>query len=84
MGGFLTTGYCLRTINYCFPEIFVGAQGVDGGEQSRDGEDPPVHPLGKTLSDFDLTWWKRLHWIRNSNRLNDQKQHHQSCEMEMG
>ena len=48
MGGFLTIGYCLRTIfSYCFLEIF-GGQGLDGGGQSRDG-DPPVPPLGKTL-----------------------------------
>ena len=38
-GGFLTICYCLRTIGYCFLEIFVGGQGLDGG-------DPP---LGKTL-----------------------------------
>ena len=35
MGEFLTIGYCLRTIGYCFPycflEIFVGEQGLDGG-----------------------------------------------------
>ena len=40
-GGFLTIGYSLRTIDYCFPhcflEIFVGGQGLDGGEKSRDG-----------------------------------------------
>ena len=34
MGGFLTIGYC-------FLEIFVGGQGLDGGGQSRDG-DPPT------------------------------------------
>ena len=33
-GGFLTIDYCSRTIGYCFPycflEIFVGLQGLDG------------------------------------------------------
>ena len=52
-GGFLTKGNCLRTIGYCFLycflEIFVGGQGLDGEEQSRDVGIPPVLPLGKTL-----------------------------------
>ena len=47
MEGFLTMGYCFP---YCFLEIFVGGQGLDGGGQSRDGvpQSPPP-PLGKTL-----------------------------------
>ena len=44
MGGFVTIGYCLRTICYCFPycflDIFVGGQGLDGGRQSCDGRIP--------------------------------------------
>ena len=44
MGGFLTIGYCLRTIGNCFPcsflEIFVGGQGLDGGDKVVLG-DPP-------------------------------------------
>ena len=31
--GFSTIDYCFP---YCFLEIFVGGQGPDGGEQSRD------------------------------------------------
>ena len=47
---FLTTGYCSRTIGYCFLEIFVGGQGLDGGVQSRDREDPSSpSPLGTIL-----------------------------------
>ena len=47
MGGFLTIGYCLRTIDYCFP-LFSG-NFVDGDKglmegQSRDGGIPPVSP----------------------------------------
>ena len=52
MGGFLTTDYYyyyLRTIGHCFPycflEIFVGGQGIDGGEKVMMGGSP----LGKTL-----------------------------------
>ena len=44
MGRFLIIAYCLRTIgyyfSYCFLEIFVGGQGVDGRGQSRDGGSP--------------------------------------------
>ena len=32
-GGFLTIGYCFP---YCFLEIFVRGQGLDGGGQSHD------------------------------------------------
>ena len=53
MGGYLTMGYCSRTIGYCFSycflEIFVGGEGFDGGGQSRDGGSPSPPPLGKTL-----------------------------------
>ena len=59
MGGFLTIGYCLRTIGflrttgycfpYCFLKIYVGGQSLDGGDIVMMG-DPPVSPLGKTLS----------------------------------
>ena len=51
MGGFLTIGYCLRAIGYCFPYCFlenlVGEKGLDGGGQSRDSGILPVPPLGK-------------------------------------
>ena len=40
-GGFLTIAYCFP---YCFLEIFVGEQGLDGRGQSRDGDIPPVPP----------------------------------------
>ena len=47
-GGFLTIGYCLRTIGYCFAIVFWkflwGGQGLDGGVMG----DPPSPPLGKT------------------------------------
>ena len=37
MGGFLIICYCFRTIGYCFPycflEIFVGGQDLDGGDK---------------------------------------------------
>ena len=46
MGGFLTIRYCFP---YCFLEIVLGGQGLDGGGQSRDGV-PPVPPLEKTLT----------------------------------
>ena len=51
-GGFLTIGYCSRTICYCFPIVFwkflSGGQGLDdGGGQSRDEKGPP---LGKTIN----------------------------------
>ena len=52
MGGFLTIDYCLRAIGYCFPycflEIFVGGQGLDGGDKVAMG-DPPVPPTRETL-----------------------------------
>ena len=46
MGGeFLTTGYCF---SYCFLEIFVGGQGLDGGVQSREGgSHSPLPHYGK-------------------------------------
>ena len=48
-GGFLTIGYCLRTIGYCFPysflEIFVGDKTLMEGNKVVMG-DPPVR---KTL-----------------------------------
>ena len=56
MGGFLTIGYYLRTIGYCFPycflEIFVGRQGLDVGGQSHNGGNCPPVPLPpkKTLT----------------------------------
>ena len=34
---------------YCFLEIFVGGQGLDGGRQSCDRGDALVPPPGKTL-----------------------------------
>ena len=37
MGGFLIIGYCFP---YCFLEIFLGEQGLDGGGQSRVGGIP--------------------------------------------
>ena len=47
IGGFLTIGYCLRAIGYCFPIVsmnFVREQGLDGGGQSCDGGSPsPPH-----------------------------------------
>ena len=43
MGGFLTIGYCFP---YCFLEIFVGRQGLDGGEKVV-MRDPPVPPLAR-------------------------------------
>ena len=46
-GGFLTTGCCFC---YCFLEIFVGGQGLDGERQSHDGGITPVPPLEKTLT----------------------------------
>ena len=37
MGGFLIICYCFRTIDCCFPycflEIFVGGQDLDGGDK---------------------------------------------------
>ena len=52
-GGFLAKGYCLRTIGYCFPycflELFVGGQGLDGRGQSRDGGIPQSPPTRETL-----------------------------------
>ena len=49
MGEFLTIGYCLRTIGYCFSccslEIFVGDKALMEGIKSWWG-DPPVPPLG--------------------------------------
>ena len=56
---FLTIGYCSIIIGYCFLEIFVGEQGLDGGRQSRDGGIPPVPPpptrenLGKSAKTLD-------------------------------
>ena len=47
MGGFLTIGYCFP---YCFLEIFVGGQGLDGGGQSCDGDPPLGETLGKLLA----------------------------------
>ena len=50
MGGFLTLGYCLRTIGSCLSyncslEIFVGGgQGLDVGGQSHDEGDLPQSP----------------------------------------
>ena len=41
-------GFCSKIIGYSFPycflEIFVGVQSLDGGDQSlrADGADPPV------------------------------------------
>ena len=44
MRGFLTIGYCSRTIGYCFPccflETFVGGQGLDGGGKIVMGGSP--------------------------------------------
>ena len=31
MGGFLTIGYCLRTVGHCFLEIFVGEKALMEG-----------------------------------------------------
>ena len=59
-GGFLTIGYCL---SYCFLEIFVGGQGSDGGEQSRD---VLVPSLRNTLPPWNLVQkqWEDLHNYR--------------------
>ena len=51
MGRFSIIGYCLRTIGYCFLEIFVGGQGLDGGDKVVMGN-PPVPQLGKTLESY--------------------------------
>ena len=40
MGGFLTIGYCFRTIGY-FPIVF----GLDGGGQGRDEGNPSSPPI---------------------------------------
>ena len=52
MGGFLTIGYCLRTVGHCFSYFFsgnfCGGEGLDGGDKVVMW-DPPVPPLGKTL-----------------------------------
>ena len=53
MGGFLTIGYCLRIIRYCFPycflEIFVGRDKalMEGDKVMMGGS--PNSSLGKTL-----------------------------------
>ena len=41
MGGFLTIGYFSGTMGYCFLEIFVGGQGLDGGGQSPSTRENP-------------------------------------------
>ena len=54
MGGFLTIGYC-------FLEIFVGGQGLDGGGQGRDGGDPPVLPTGENPGQCGLRIFENGH-----------------------
>ena len=46
MGGFLTVGYCSRTMDYCFPDCFLE---IFVGDKVVIGEIPPVLPPGKTL-----------------------------------
>ena len=51
MRGYLTIGYCSRTLGYCFSyfflEIFVGGQGFDGGDKVVIGVSPLSPPTGE-------------------------------------
>ena len=61
-GGFLTIGFCSRTISYCFPncflEIFVrGDKAVMEGDQVMVGGIPPVPSPRKTLDHSMVKEW---------------------------
>ena len=64
MGGFLTIGYCLRTIDYCFPIVSGnfcgGTRPWWRGTNSWWGGDPPVPPLGKPWTTQNAWIWQRI------------------------